>query len=306
MKTHSNKAFTLIELLVVIAIIAILAAILFPVFAQAKLAAKKTSSLSNTKQLALSFYMYQGDYDDTFPYEQQNPYGIGETSYAGPYVNGAMDPRAETNWARGVFPYVKSLPIFQDHALDGQEDTSDGWGCQGSQYCSNYAFNGIANGKSSTAVPEPADTVVVSEYMQGQKEAITEPAADGYGGAPGASPGLKPGEAWDGVDGPYQSQGYPGAFAPSGGANFGFSDGHAKFKIKTSVNYGEYAGPNSLCANLEGTSAPNTVGVSTSFSGGTPCAQIHLLDSGLNTKVHSSGDPWMYDDWNLVPYQTDF
>ncbi|MDR3690132.1 MAG: prepilin-type N-terminal cleavage/methylation domain-containing protein [Fimbriimonas sp.] len=60
-----KKAFTLIELLVVIAIIAILAAILFPVFAQAKLAAKKTLCVSNAKELNLAFIMYAGDYDDT-------------------------------------------------------------------------------------------------------------------------------------------------------------------------------------------------------------------------------------------------
>src|SRR5579871_2635161 len=62
-----KRAFTLIELLVVIAIIAILAAILFPVFAQAKLAAKKTASLSNQKQFALSNAMYSNDYDDLLP-----------------------------------------------------------------------------------------------------------------------------------------------------------------------------------------------------------------------------------------------
>jgi prepilin-type N-terminal cleavage/methylation domain-containing protein len=60
-----KKAFTLIELLVVIAIIAILAAILFPVFAQAKLAAKKAVCVSNAKELNLGFIMYAGDYDDT-------------------------------------------------------------------------------------------------------------------------------------------------------------------------------------------------------------------------------------------------
>lgn len=62
-----KKAFTLIELLVVIAIIAILAAILFPVFAQAKLAAKKTVSLSNTKEIGLGMQLYVNDSDDTTP-----------------------------------------------------------------------------------------------------------------------------------------------------------------------------------------------------------------------------------------------
>ncbi len=62
-----QRAFTLIELLVVIAIIAILAAILFPVFAQAKKAAKKTSCLSNVKQMNLAILMYCQDYDEMFP-----------------------------------------------------------------------------------------------------------------------------------------------------------------------------------------------------------------------------------------------
>ena len=88
------QAFTLIELLVVIAIIAILAAILFPVFAQAKVAAKKAASISNVKQIGLSHFLYMGDYDDT-------------------YV---------TSWARGfpgdanfwVQPYMKNLQILME------------------------------------------------------------------------------------------------------------------------------------------------------------------------------------------------
>lgn len=63
----TRKAFTLIELLVVIAIIAILAAILFPVFAQAKAAAKKASCISNVKQMATAAQLYLGDYDDCYP-----------------------------------------------------------------------------------------------------------------------------------------------------------------------------------------------------------------------------------------------
>src|SRR5271167_4373871 len=67
-----HRGFTLIELLVVIAIIAILAAILFPVFAQAKAAAKKTASLSNVKQIGLGGLMYCNDYDDMFMYQDVN------------------------------------------------------------------------------------------------------------------------------------------------------------------------------------------------------------------------------------------
>jgi len=65
--TFRKKAFTLIELLVVIAIIAILAAILFPVFAQAREAARKSSCLSNTKQVGMAQYQYLQDYDEQFP-----------------------------------------------------------------------------------------------------------------------------------------------------------------------------------------------------------------------------------------------
>ena len=64
-----RKAFTLIELLVVIAIIAILAAILFPVFAQAKTAAKVTATISGVKQIALGLHMYAADFDDA-PFSQ--------------------------------------------------------------------------------------------------------------------------------------------------------------------------------------------------------------------------------------------
>src|SRR5947199_7262559 len=66
-RKYSSPAFTLIELLVVIAIIAILAAILFPVFARARESARRAACLSNLKQLGISFQMYAQDYDETFP-----------------------------------------------------------------------------------------------------------------------------------------------------------------------------------------------------------------------------------------------
>src|SRR6266700_1648862 len=74
-----KKAFTLIELLVVIAIIAILAAILFPVFAQAKAAAKRTGDLSNLKQIGTASFIYANDYDDQLG-DSVN-YGVETESY---------------------------------------------------------------------------------------------------------------------------------------------------------------------------------------------------------------------------------
>lgn len=94
-----KKAFTLIELLVVIAIIAILAAILFPVFAQAKLAAKKSSDLANTKQQGTALQIYLADYDDMYPQAYWYP---NDNSSAGGYVH----------WSGALQPYIKNLQIF--------------------------------------------------------------------------------------------------------------------------------------------------------------------------------------------------
>jgi prepilin-type N-terminal cleavage/methylation domain-containing protein len=74
-----TRAFTLIELLVVIAIIAILAAILFPVFAQARVAAMQTTVISNLRQLGLALTMYAGDHDDVFPRTMDTSRGFPET-----------------------------------------------------------------------------------------------------------------------------------------------------------------------------------------------------------------------------------
>ena len=93
MKKH---AFTLIELLVVIAIIAILAAILFPVFAQAKVAAKKTQSLSNVKQVSVGILMYATDYDDS---NVLGEYGSGDN---------------HVTWTSAVYPYIKNGRVYNN------------------------------------------------------------------------------------------------------------------------------------------------------------------------------------------------
>jgi prepilin-type N-terminal cleavage/methylation domain-containing protein len=93
---RTNNAFTLIELLVVIAIIAILAAILFPVFAQAKAAAKKTADLSNLKQTGLSIFLYANDYDDS----------LGDAVTYGPETETYI-------LAARLQPYTKNRQIFK-------------------------------------------------------------------------------------------------------------------------------------------------------------------------------------------------
>ena len=109
-----KKAFTLIELLVVIAIIAILAAILFPVFAQAKFAAKKTASLSGLKQVALGLQMYSNDFDDT---------AVPDYGYADGSIAGDTDLYHYNNtWVGRTFPYVKNNAIYFDKAFSEIND----------------------------------------------------------------------------------------------------------------------------------------------------------------------------------------
>lgn len=96
-----TKGFTLIELLVVIAIIAILAAILFPVFAKAREKARQTACLSNLRQLGLGVTQYIQDYDELFPCALRNG--------SGPYssLDGVTDP----SWFNSIYPYTKSMAI---------------------------------------------------------------------------------------------------------------------------------------------------------------------------------------------------
>lgn len=143
MKTGS-RAFTLIELLVVIAIIAILAAILFPVFARAKASAKNTVCLSNARQVAISVTMYSGDNDDTMPifyaYNSQPP--AGQAGHKGVEVL--------------LLPYCKNKDVFRSPVDSGGPylgsdvpGASTYWAAYGSSYRFTHCLFSTVAGESS-------------------------------------------------------------------------------------------------------------------------------------------------------------
>lgn len=175
----SRSAFTLIELLVVIAIIAILAAILFPVFAQAKAAAKKTASLSNNKQIVLGCLMYSNDYDDvTVPVTQWN-------TTNGLYWYGSACSEWDP-WTYNIMPYEKTGEIFEDPQTSPNAQGSPQYYSSSlyDSYNPEYAYNfsqldpwlaapgnplqqacGInyaANGISSTSIGKPSQVVLAT------------------------------------------------------------------------------------------------------------------------------------------------
>ncbi len=148
-----KKAFTLIELLVVIAIIAILAAILFPVFAQAKEAAKNTACLSNARQVALSSKMYLADYDDTMPIF------MAYQSSPAPFTQGHEGVEV---W---LLPYTKNKDIFRSPLDSGGpftvSDTGKDtyWGAYGSSYRFTKCLHTLVAGFSKSYQGDPGATV---------------------------------------------------------------------------------------------------------------------------------------------------
>ncbi len=253
MYQNSKRAFTLIELLVVIAIIAILAAILFPVFAQAKNAAKRTQDLSNMKQLALGVIMYTGDSDDILP-----PTRVVESG------DGWANPALRRIWKDVTVPYIKSggrLPAKDNNGLytargDGglfQSPTNTAaWsdagqtgfpGDETTRFPRSYAANKDA-GRNEFGGPNGgrcADTIWIenytgSVYNQGGNQGILQ--------APAATAMLVPtrerypdaevSEVGYGSDGNGDNNNVvPAAYsliASSGNATIGFAffDGHAK------------------------------------------------------------------------------
>lgn len=260
---RNNRAFTLIELLVVIAIIAILAAILFPVFAQAKAAAKRTSDLSNVKNITLGFNIYSSDHDDTIPPMWQ--------------VQDWGNPRHQHRvWKDSILPYIKNggkYPkpgeqpygtnergdggIFQSPVFDQAWATNDlpagSSGDATTRFPRAYAINnsagfneGMGNNEDdgrrywyterATIWPkvEPWNGSVQNQGGGGQVTALENPAGTiEITTIRGPWPNIKA------IDMAYEctanGQGWGGTGMAcmrgvgNGGINFGFFDGHAKF-----------------------------------------------------------------------------
>ena len=132
------QGFTLIELLVVIAIIAILAAILFPVFARAREKARQSSCLSNTKQIMASILMYSQDYDDIYPMV-----AIANTRWTPPA--GGAEVVGDMSWPICLRPYMRNTQVFNcpsvSTAWNGNGNTDD------IQYGYNDRLSGVAQAK---------------------------------------------------------------------------------------------------------------------------------------------------------------
>lgn len=144
-----TTGFTLIELLVVIAIIAILAAILFPVFAQTREKARQISCASNEKQLGLAFTMYVQDNDEAFPSGISNP----------PATN--ADEQG-TGWSSEIYPYVKSTGVYK--CPDDSTPNGAGSNVTPVSYFYNCNLAGPTGGGLGIAsVGLPAQTVLVGE-----------------------------------------------------------------------------------------------------------------------------------------------
>jgi prepilin-type N-terminal cleavage/methylation domain-containing protein/prepilin-type processing-associated H-X9-DG protein len=131
----TRRGFTLIELLVVIAIIAILAAILFPVFAKAREKARQSSCLSNVKQIGLAVMQYKQDYDECWPWELYNV---------------TWQPTVPLGWGGEIGPYVKNSQIFMCPSATTKVNCSYIW---------NLSLNFVSDG----TITDPSTRIFMGE-----------------------------------------------------------------------------------------------------------------------------------------------
>src|SRR5262249_25871323 len=222
---RATRGFTLIELLVVIAIIAILAAILFPVFAQARAKARAISCLSNVKQVCTAFHMYVQDYDETCP----AIWGGIDTCAAG-----ARNCSWES-WV-GLYPYFKAINLI--YCPDRSEGSATSYNAYGQglgvTHYSGYGYNwGPVMYRGGGLLGTQLKNAAGQTYIVGKSLAsVVAPAETFAFGDTYDTPRMTVGMAFaaDSFRGTSN-----GALRHSGGTfNFAFVDGHAKaIKMKT-------------------------------------------------------------------------
>jgi prepilin-type N-terminal cleavage/methylation domain-containing protein/prepilin-type processing-associated H-X9-DG protein len=184
-----KRAFTLIELLVVIAIIAILAAILFPVFAKARDRAQQTTCINNLKQLGVALVTYLQDFDDRYP-ESRLP----DAGHQPP--NPLND--STNNWRTALFPYVKSVGVM----ICPSNPASKGWPNdprsheESKKYPIGYALNGSIFYEglhaSSSSIKDPVNSIFVMESRWPHPDLgawVVNQSGYAYSG-PGSKPGM--------------------------------------------------------------------------------------------------------------------
>jgi prepilin-type N-terminal cleavage/methylation domain-containing protein/prepilin-type processing-associated H-X9-DG protein len=220
MSRRYRSAFTLIELLVVIAIIAILAAILFPVFAQAREKARQTSCTSNLKQLGTAMMMYAQDYDESYP---SNWYP----------QNG--------HWANVVLPYLgQGNQLYTGGVMICPSAAYKNWSYSMSQALNSWNSSLNAwTGLPMSAVTRPAEVVAVGETVQVQayKSTAAQMEADKncWGGENGNGVGANILDD-DNADSTKPCYSMP-RYRHSGGASFTFADGHVKWMRKGTLRW---------------------------------------------------------------------
>jgi prepilin-type N-terminal cleavage/methylation domain-containing protein/prepilin-type processing-associated H-X9-DG protein len=215
-----RHAFTLIELLVVIAIIAILAAILFPVFAQAREKARAIKCLSNMKQIATATMMYQQDYDEILFFRSSSATQIMRT----PLPNSTN----ASKWWNAIMPYIKNNQVFAcpDDSLPTLSPDINGVADIKRSYIANTAPEQLGDAQ----VTDPVETIVVTEKIDYIGPQTTTPNTSSWIGAFNGEMSLNP--LVNGV-----------ATWHSGGTNCSFFDGHAKWmRLEVIVGSRELSG----------------------------------------------------------------
>jgi prepilin-type N-terminal cleavage/methylation domain-containing protein len=242
MQKQRRGAFTLIELLVVIAIIAILAAILFPVFAQAREKARSASCLSNNKQMSMASLMYSQDYDETMPFAFGYYPGIGwmwnyyhNVPWNAACTNGACGPQwtnmMQGFWMNSTQPYTKNYQVFVcPSAAKSNLIYSQASGAPANAKTS-YAYNGLLHSATQASMIQPAQLPMITEsngkanfdgagLMNPTLVCSNPNAGCTYIPAGGSGNGATSG--WFGFSGPASVHGK--------GENWSYCDGHAKYK----------------------------------------------------------------------------